>query len=627
MIKNKKVKDENKKDKSISKISPKTNKFFNLKNIIKVFLILILVFGLNSNQNSFENRIILLAVSGEKDNLVGSTIDLNLEIKEKGSGKIFINLNSLEEIDTQISIINSQKIACKLFELDCSNYDFYYTFDGSALVLKGPSASSAIAILTVKTLKKESLKNNAVITGSLNSGGLIGEVGGVEEKIQAAQNLGFERVLIPQYSKFEENKTRKIEIIKVMDIIDAYNKYTNENYKLKTYDINKNEYSNIMKSLSQMLCDRNLDIRSKINFENIKENSSQFYLNEISKKTFNSSIIAHENKNYYSEGSFCFNSNINSRIIAEEQKNNSRKEINLELKNLRNEINNKYNEITSIEYQNNIKTINDFYVYLILNDRIEEAKKIINEVLTKEEINELNIPISNIIDYNSNKTYLDNSSINNKTNNIISNSQKINYYSRALERFYTVNVWENVISHSGETIDFNNRKITDTCFKINKQINIKSELLKNYNINIFDETIKEQNKLEFNNENKFYCVYKGIQIIGDMNSILNSVGIEKEVREEYSNKLNEFTKSRLSLNSNGNFPLIPFIYYEYSKDLISNNDFSTSIAYSNYALAYSDLNLYLEKNSKINEIKNNFIKELFKNNIFILGILAIIGFL
>ena len=62
--------------------------------------------------------------------------------------KNYIETNSMQQIDTQVSITNSQKIACETFQLNCNYYDFYYNFKGISSVLKGPSASSAIAIIT-----------------------------------------------------------------------------------------------------------------------------------------------------------------------------------------------------------------------------------------------------------------------------------------------------------------------------------------------------------------------------------------------------------------------------------------------------------------------------------------------
>ena len=192
MIKKKLKKDNN----SSKKIKENLNQKKLIKNLTKIALIIFILLGISYTNTieSYSNSISLLAVSEDQDgNLVGgSLIKLNLKLTP-GTGQTYINLQTIEEIDTQISIINSQKIACNLFNLDCQKYDFYYDFEGSALVLKGPSASSAIAILTAKTINKIKINNKAVITGALNSGGLVGTVGGIETKVKIAQENGFEK--------------------------------------------------------------------------------------------------------------------------------------------------------------------------------------------------------------------------------------------------------------------------------------------------------------------------------------------------------------------------------------------------------------------------------------------------
>jgi len=193
---------------------------------MKIIIILFLITSFYITNKTFQNKISVLAVhENENGDIVGgSKIDLNLKI-ERGNGQIFVNLDSVEEIDTQISIINSNKITCELFNLDCNKYNFYYSFDNSALILKGPSASSAIAVLTAKTVLKEKMDKNTVITGSLASGGIIGNVGGIDKKIEVAENMGFEKIVIPIFSKYNKTKNRTIEVLPAIDIIDAYNHF------------------------------------------------------------------------------------------------------------------------------------------------------------------------------------------------------------------------------------------------------------------------------------------------------------------------------------------------------------------------------------------------------------------
>ena len=112
---------------SIDRIAPKINikkvekirkKRYSLSVVlIKIFIITILILGLYFFNMPFSNTVTLLAVSETNipDNRVGSLVDLKLTTKP-GSGEVFVKLNTIGETDTQISIINSQKIACDLFQ-------------------------------------------------------------------------------------------------------------------------------------------------------------------------------------------------------------------------------------------------------------------------------------------------------------------------------------------------------------------------------------------------------------------------------------------------------------------------------------------------------------------------------
>lgn len=584
--------------------------------ITKLFLIIILILGLYYFNIPFSNEVSLLAVHENEKNEIksGSIVGLKLTIKP-GSGESYVKLNNLKETDTQISIINSQKIACNLFKLNCNEYDFYYEFsDDSALVLKGPSGSTAIAILVAKTIKKEKIDKNTVITGSLNSGGLIGVVGGIDQKIKIAQENDFKKVLIPIFSNYNITNTT-IEIVPVIDIIEAYNNYNGKKYSLKSIKTNSTNYTILMKELAQNLCDRTQIINSKINNSNIIPNKSIeiFYNRAIN--SYNNSIKAHNNSNYYSQGSFCFNSNINYRTVLEIQKNLSLENRTIELNKLYINISNKIIELNSEKYLKKIQTINDFYVYLLLTDRLEESKKLIENAKDIKVIPQINQSNSTI-----NLTF---KKLN--TENIL--RQKNSLYSYALERFQTVIVWEKFITHQDTKIKFSKEDINIACEKINREIAIKEELLSKYEFNYFNDLISEQKKLNSPFENKYLCIYKGLELTGRINTILNSIGVNESELNEYTSKVNEITKTRINHNSNGNFQLIPTIYQEYSNELLIQNDSQSSLLYSNFALSYADLNLYIDTQINKQTYINLIAKQLFENILFIGALIFIIGFL
>jgi uncharacterized protein len=137
----------------------------------------------------------LLAVKETETGYEGGIADLYLEIKP-GSGRVFLETFPLTRTDTQMSTRFAKAIACDVIEKDCDYVDFFYTITADSAIIAGPSAGASIAILTVAMLEDLELNENYAITGTINSGGLIGPVGGLKAKVEAGKAvIGKEQVL------------------------------------------------------------------------------------------------------------------------------------------------------------------------------------------------------------------------------------------------------------------------------------------------------------------------------------------------------------------------------------------------------------------------------------------------
>ena len=150
----------------------------------------------------------LLAVHEENGNYQGSDADLFLEIRE-GRGRIFLETIPLTKIDTQISTRFAKEVACSHFNLDCEKYDFIYTIRAKSNIIGGPSAGASIAALTTIAVLDLDYDKNIAVTGTINSGGIVGPVGGVKEKVEAASKAGLKKALIPKWSNLENSHSNK----------------------------------------------------------------------------------------------------------------------------------------------------------------------------------------------------------------------------------------------------------------------------------------------------------------------------------------------------------------------------------------------------------------------------------
>jgi|Deesub1362A_J573_1020465.scaffolds.fasta_scaffold01304_15 uncharacterized protein len=115
-----------------------------------------------------------------------------------GEGRVLINTNPFIEPDTQYSAETAVKVASEVTGVDLSTYDVIFDFQINGTLLGGPSAGAAMTIATIAAIENKSVREDAVITGTIESDGRIGEVGGILEKAQAAAQNGMKLFLLPQ---------------------------------------------------------------------------------------------------------------------------------------------------------------------------------------------------------------------------------------------------------------------------------------------------------------------------------------------------------------------------------------------------------------------------------------------
>jgi len=141
----------------------------------------------------------------------GIVTPLIVEVKP-GDGKILTNIEKLLFwIDTQQSMQIAKQVAENVTKLDVDKYDLIYTIKSEATLVGGPSAGASLTVATIAALENKKIKNDIMMTGTINPDGTIGEVGGILEKAEIAKELGAKIFLVPKgqgtqtYLKPEEN--------------------------------------------------------------------------------------------------------------------------------------------------------------------------------------------------------------------------------------------------------------------------------------------------------------------------------------------------------------------------------------------------------------------------------------
>jgi len=255
----------------------------------------------------------LLAVATVDGIAVGSEADLFLEI-ERGRGRVFLDTFPLTRLDTQISTRFAKQIACSFLDVDCSGFDFIYRLRSDASILGGPSAGAALAVLTVSMLDNQQVNDDIGITGTINSGGVIGAVGDVKPKIELAQRIGLKKILIPAGTReYEESdgtntsidlvqfgKKIGIDVQEISTLNEALFAFTGKQYEEDSDVVVINKlYETTMKNLAQGLCDRSDALLERV------DPVDQSRIDSIKNAT-NRALASFEGGMYYSSASFCF---------------------------------------------------------------------------------------------------------------------------------------------------------------------------------------------------------------------------------------------------------------------------------------------------------------------------------
>ncbi|MBN1792998.1 hypothetical protein JW826_04925 [Candidatus Woesearchaeota archaeon] len=562
----------------------------------------------------------LLTVGEAGDDLFGGTAKAYLEVKP-GSGRIFLDSFPLTKLDTQISTRYANKIACDYRDLDCTRYDFFYTIRADSTIVGGPSASAPLTILTIAALEKLDLKNDTVMTGTINSGGSIGPVGGIKQKAKAAQDAGFERILIPKFSisgkggnesnastnpiirsiqitttnnntqnrsenksitvvindilvnnteRPEANHTPEeneaddrsdekasdydltnltIEIVEVRSLEEALPYFTDKMKAREALEIRvPDAYIKMMKEISESLCNKAYRLKMKVNLSESDRNKTVDFESKI-----NASL---ESGDHYSAASFCFNMGVllrKANINEVSLKRPDRLEL-IRAKTLQTV------EALDNNLENRtISTLPEMESYIIVKERVIEAKQILKEIKGNITADEL---------------------------------------AYAIERYYSAAYWSVFFKLKGEPIKLDQDFLEEACYKKTSEAEERLNYADLYLPSILRATredIDEAQKYAKEGNYKM-CLFKASFAKAEANLLLSSLSIEKEqLGDLASEKLSSAERLIAKESARGYFPIMGYSYFEYASSLNANNESVSSLIFSEYSLELSNLEMYFPK--------------------------------
>ncbi len=531
----------------------------------------------------------LLAVTETSEGYDGGIADLYLEIKP-GSGRVFLETFPLTKVDTQISTRFAKEIACDFADVDCNRYDFFYTITADSSIIGGPSAGAAISVLTFSLIKNAPLKEDIAITGTINSGGVIGPVGGLKAKIGAAQEAGIKKVLIPigesidngneslsanesinqtlgngTEEEFSLNKVRKefnIEIKEASTLDDALFEFTGKRFREKKSNLTISQnYADTMKNLAIELCSRSTRLQNGILNLSVHDNSTKDQLNIALNLSNKGKDLFNENK-YYSSASYCFGSNVELNYITLLKMSLAQEDLRKKIKEIQLDIDSFDSKIERAE----LKTVTDLESYMVVKERLIEAKEYLD--------------------------IFDESLKNNETG--------LRSLAYAIERANSAKSWAQFLNNEGKVFDLDESKIKNACRKKLSEVEERLQYVQLYLPQSLENARKD---LEYAykdmNEGRYeLCLFKASKAKANVDTVLSVFGVKLvNVVHVVESKLEAVERNLMEETENGVFPIVGYSYFEYANSLKDTDPFS-ALLYSEYALELSNLDIYFKSSSR-----------------------------
>ncbi len=523
----------------------------------------------------------LLAVQEGPLGLSGSIATVDIEMR-RGSGRVFLDTFPLSQIDTQISTRFAKEIACKYNQDDCSNYDFIYTIRSNSGIIGGPSAGAAMSVITIASLENLRLRDDVAMTGTINSGGIIGPVSGIRFKIDAAAEAGLSKVLVPagsmvqdrelgvNYAPEEYGRQLGIEVVEVADLDDALYHFTGQRIVERDLDIEIPEiYSETMSSVAEGLCDRNDDLRSASEAalgEDIPEEYADLIqdLTDAASRERERADLAMGTESYYAAASHCYGSNINHESILRLVSGEEGDDLLESLQDLAEEVQEFEMEIDELE----LETLSDFEVYMIMKERIADAKVFVEnarDALVQEDI--------------------------------LSTHRSM---AQATERLYTSKVWEDFLGMGGRRFEIDDDALRASCSQKLSETQERIQYIQTMApMQDFSEMQSDIDSARAERERGEYalCISRASRAKASANVFMNLATVRQDKLEDLvKSKLGAARNVILSEQERGNFPIMGYSYYEYADSLVD-NDIRSAMIYAEYALELSWLDIYFEETS------------------------------
>ncbi len=114
-----------------------------------------------------------------------------------GSGGVYVDIEPFISVETQNSAKVAAQQAAKAAGVALGGFDVFFKIRANTEVVDGPSGGQALTLLAYSEFSGKPLRTDLTATGTIEADGGIGNVGGILEKAEAAQQGGIRLFLVP----------------------------------------------------------------------------------------------------------------------------------------------------------------------------------------------------------------------------------------------------------------------------------------------------------------------------------------------------------------------------------------------------------------------------------------------
>jgi predicted ATP-dependent protease len=148
----------------------------------------------------------------------GIVFPIEVDILKSGDNRISLDVSNVQYTKTfQETVRTAVEVASDYTGVKVSDKDIIVRLvnkSNSVISVDGPSAGAAITAIIVAGLQEKELDPDILVTGTIETDGTIGSVGGLTSKADAADEFGAHTLLVPDGQEFQHD----IDIDSVEDI-------------------------------------------------------------------------------------------------------------------------------------------------------------------------------------------------------------------------------------------------------------------------------------------------------------------------------------------------------------------------------------------------------------------------